>query len=147
MMKSDFLNHLDHDKIVKAIQEAEKKTTGEIRVRISGRKILLWSDEMQVARRAFQTMGMTRTPDRNGVLVMVFPKRRRLVILGDKAVHEKAGQKFWEDMIEKAAHEFKEKKYTQGIIQTVDRIGKILAQYFPKTKSDRDSLPNKVIES
>jgi uncharacterized membrane protein len=145
-MKSDFLQQLDHENIVNAIQEAEKHTTGEIRVRVSHRKVLLFGDEMRLARRAFKSMSMSETPDRNGVLLMIFPKRRKVVILGDRAIHEKVGQKFWEDIIQTATNEFKDMRYNKGIIRAVEIVGKALSQHFPKTKSDPDSLSNKVIE-
>jgi uncharacterized membrane protein len=145
-MKSDFLQQLDHDNIVKTIQLAEQCTTGEIRVRVSHQKVLLFGDEMQAARRAFKSMEMSKTPDRNGVLLMIFPKRRQVVILGDRAIHEKVGQTFWENVIQTATNEFKDKHYTEGIVRAVEIVGKALSQYFPKTRSDSDSLPNKVIE-
>ena len=92
-------------------------------------------------------MGMTRTRDRNAVLILVFPKRRTVVILGDHAIHNKIGQAFWKETIEKTICCFKAEEYTQGIIHAIEVLGKALARYFPKAGSDMNSLPNKVVEN
>jgi uncharacterized membrane protein len=145
-MKTSFLNQLDHRKIVSTIQSCEAKTTGEIRVRISHRRFLL-KDEMAFARREFKRMGMTKTPDRNGVLIVIFPARRKIVILGDEAIHKKLGDDFWKQVIQTATKHFKTFEYTEGILRSVEIVGKALAEHFPKTKSDSDSLSNEVVEN
>ncbi len=141
-----FLNQLDHDRIVTAIGRAEEKTAGEIRVRITHRKTLLFGDEMHFARRAFHKMGMAKTPEHHAVLLVIFPRRRKIVVLGDHTVHEKFGQTFWEQIVEEATRHFKTGHYTQGILRAIEGVGQALSHHFPKTTAAAGSLPNEVVE-
>ena len=61
-----FLSRLDHEKIVAAIAEAEKRTSGEIRVFVSHRKV---EDALKAATFHFSKMDMHKTKHRNAVLI------------------------------------------------------------------------------
>ena len=68
-----FFSYIRHDQIVAAIRKAEEKTTGEIRVFISRRKV---SDPVAAAQRRFVDLEMHRTAGRNTILIFVAPPRR-----------------------------------------------------------------------
>ena len=87
-----FFDELDNERIVKAIGEAERGTSAEIRVHVTRRRP---PDVDAQARHRFERLGMTRTAARNGVLIYVAPNIRRFEILGDTGIHEKCGQAFW----------------------------------------------------
>ena len=53
-----FFNQLDHDRMVTAIVEAEKQTSGEICVYVSRRKV---NDVQSAALHQFHQLGMHRT--------------------------------------------------------------------------------------
>jgi len=74
---AEFLNQLAHEDIVAAIRTAEQKTSGEIRVFISRKKI---ADPVAAAQAQFERLGMTRTRNRNGVLIYVAPAARKFAI-------------------------------------------------------------------
>ncbi|MGH8163734.1 MAG: hypothetical protein ACREP1_05305, partial [Rhodanobacteraceae bacterium] len=61
MRTKDFVARLEHDRIVKAIAAAEKKTSGEIRVYIKRGEI---GDAVAEAREQFEKLGMTATRER-----------------------------------------------------------------------------------
>jgi uncharacterized membrane protein len=142
----EFLSHFDHQRVSQAIVQAEETTTGEIRVRVSHRGVFLFQDEVQFSRRAFVEMGMTETPDRNAVLIVVFPKRHKLVVIGDDAIHRRVGEKGWVHVIQAATGYFKAGDFTQGILQGVKMIGVMLTKHFPKTPNDTNSLDNRIVE-
>lgn len=146
-MKSNFLKDSDHEKIVETIKTVEGKTTGEVRVRISHRRFLPFSNELRFARNEFNRLGIHKTPDRNGVLIMIFPNRRKLVVLGDTAIHQKMGQGLWDKTVATAIECFKSEEYLKGIMNAVEIVGRALAEHFPKTSDDADSLPNDVVEN
>ena len=71
MKPKAFLSQLEHGRIVEAIRAAEGRSRGEVRVHVSGQKV----DDAQAAARAqFEALGMTRTAERNGVLIYVAPR-------------------------------------------------------------------------
>ena len=133
----------DSDRIVAAIAAAEKKTSGEIRVHVTRR---VPRDLEARARRRFELLGMTKTAERNGVLIYIAPRARRFQILGDVAIHEKCGEGFWKEVAAAMEASFRKGELTEGVVQGVERVGEVLASHFPRRASDRDELPNKLDE-
>lgn len=138
-----FFSKLDNDRIVAAIAKAEQMSSGEIRVHVTGRKP---EDLEERARKRFELLGMTRTADRNGVLLYIAPAARRFQILGDAGIHEKAGPDFWKEVARELEDDFRRGEFTEGIVRGVERVGEILARHFPRTASDRDELPDAIDE-
>src|SRR5213078_794776 len=94
MRTREFLTKLEHDRIVQAIREAEMKTSGEIRAFIQRGK--LKSDPLVAAQRKFHRLDMHKTRERNAVLIFVAPRVHKFAVIGDKAIHEKCGDQFWQ---------------------------------------------------
>src|SRR5947207_13897134 len=111
-----FLSKLDSDRIVAAIADAEKRSSGEIRVHVTRRK----PDNLEErARRRFELLGMTRTAERNGVLFYVAPNLRRFHILGDSGIHEKCGDEFWKETAAGMEEHFRRGEFTEGLIHGI----------------------------
>ncbi|MBI3874933.1 MAG: TPM domain-containing protein [Verrucomicrobia bacterium] len=141
MTPDEFLNQLNHDDIVAAIKSAESKTSGEIRVFISHKQR---ADALAAAQRRFAKLGMTKTRERNAVLIYVAPLARKFAIIGDVAVHAKCGEPFWKEVAAAMETRFRKGEFTQGIIEGVTRAGELLAQHFPGKPDDRNELPDSV---
>src|SRR5215471_13459022 len=109
-----FLSRLDHDRIVAAIGDAEKMTSGQIRVHVTRRKP---SDLEERARLRFEKLGMTRTRLRNGVLIYIAPNAHRFRILGDAGIHEKCGEEFWRETAGEMEAAFRKGEFTEGIVR------------------------------
>jgi len=127
-MVSALSRHVDSGRIERAIHAAERHTTGLIRVSIARP---FWGSVRKAAERAFVHLGMTGTPDRNGVLIFVVPARREFVILGDSAIHDKAGQSFWEEVAAAMSARIRSGDLTDGIVHAVEAAGRSLAEHFP----------------
>jgi uncharacterized membrane protein len=138
-----FFSKLDSDRIVKAIADAEKKSSGEIRVHVTRRKP---DDLEQRVRRRFELLGMTKTADRNGVLIYIAPKLRRFQILGDSGIHEKCGDDFWKETAAEIESHFRKGDFTEGLVRGIVKIGDVLAAHFPRQAGDIDELPDEVTE-
>ena len=82
--QKDFLARLDLAALEAAIREAERATTGEIRVAVLPR---LRGGLEKAVKHAAVRLGMTRTKERNGVLILVDPARRTFLVWGDTAIH------------------------------------------------------------
>jgi uncharacterized membrane protein len=132
---------VDVGRIERAIAEAEKQSTAEVRVSVSR---FFWGDVRHHAERAFRRLGMRNTEHRNGVLIFLVPSRRTLVVLGDEGIHEKVGQAFWDDVVRKASARFSAGDYTEGLLEAIATVGKPLAEHFPSEGVNPNELPNQV---
>jgi len=130
---------------MKAIHEAESKTSGEIRVLIQRGK--LNSDPLAAAQRKFHRLGMHKTHQRNAVLIFVAPRVHKFAVVGDNAIHEKCGDEFWQLVVEKMRTHFLTENFSDALIEAVKEIGTVLASHFPKTSGDTNELPDDIIES
>lgn len=144
MRTKEFLGRLEHDRIVRAIRDGESKTSGEIRVYIQRGK--LQRDPLVAAREKFQTLEMDKTRFRNGVLIFVAPRAHKFAVVGDKGIHEKCGEQFWQRVVETIGNGFRENRFTEGMHDAIRIIGDMLATHFPQTSTSSNELPDDVIE-
>jgi uncharacterized membrane protein len=142
---SDFFEGLDRPAIAEAIRRAEEKGFGEIRVHLHHGKA---KDPRKAAEETFLRLGMDRTIRRTGCLLFIAPEERAFAVIGDVAIHEKAGDGFWAAARDAASARFAEGRFTEGIVAAVDLIGGVLAAHFPKAagEADTNELPDTVSE-
>ena len=129
MHPKKFINQLPPDTLVTAICEAEKKTTGQIRVLISHKSV---ADPVAAAQKEFARLGMAKSPERNSVLIFVTPRSRKFAVIGDAGVHAKCGDVFWQELAEAMAGYFQKSEFTEGIAHVVSIAGELLAEHFPR---------------
>jgi uncharacterized membrane protein len=132
---------IDHERVVAAIAAAEQHTSGEIRVVIARHQA---ADPVTAAQKHFERLGMTRTRQRNGVLIYLAPRSHTFAVIGDTAVHEKCGDAFWRLLTAAMALHFKRGEFIEGLIHGIERAGALLADHFPRGADDRDELPNNI---
>jgi uncharacterized membrane protein len=143
MKPHHFLKVVDHDRIVSAIAEAEKQTSGEIRVFISRKKS---SNALHSAGLCFTKLKMNQTPLRNGVLIFVAPVSHQFAVVGDTAVHAKCGDDFWREVVEGMEPALKHGDFTEALLHGVAKVGSLLAAHFPPDTEGRNNLPDAVVE-
>jgi uncharacterized membrane protein len=144
MRTKEFLGKLEHDRIVDAIREAESKTSGEIRVFVQRGKLSV--DPLIVAQKKFQRLGMHKTRERNAVLIFVAPRAHKFAVVGDKAIHEKCGEEFWQRVVEGMRTHFQSEKFSQALAEAINQVGKVLAAHFPRTRANANELPDEIVE-
>jgi uncharacterized membrane protein len=136
------LKSIDTCRVEQAIADAERQTSGEIRVSVAP---FFWGDVRKAADLAFERLGMRQTAARNGVLFFIVPARRRFVVLGDEGIHAKVGTDFWEKVVAAVAAEFKKGDFTAGLVEGIATVGRELAAHFPYDPAvDKNELPNDV---
>jgi uncharacterized membrane protein len=145
MRTREFLSKLEHDRITEAIRGAESKTSGEIRVLIQRGK--LKSDPLVAAQRKFRRLGMHKTRQRNAVLIFIVPRARKFAVVGDNGIHEKCGAELWDRIVDRMRTHFQNEKFSDALVETIEEIGSVLGNYFPRTHGDANELPDDVIES
>jgi uncharacterized membrane protein len=144
MRTKEFLSKLEHDEIVKAIRNAESKTSGEIRVFIQRGE--LDADPVAAAKKRFHRLGMQKTAERNAVLIFVAPRAHKFAIIGDQAIHQKCEEKLWQGLVNQMREHFRKENFTNAIVDAIHEIGDALAAHFPRRSTTSGGLPDEVVE-
>lgn len=140
----NLLSTSDKQLLVQAIQAAEQKTSGEIRVFIESK--LSKSDPIRSAEAIFLKNKMHATKDKNGVLIYIAVKDKKLAILGDEGIHNKVGTEFWQKEVAEMVNEFKAAHYVDGIVKVIHEIGNALTTHFPYDRSaDKNELSDEIM--
>ncbi len=133
---------IDQERVRKAIEAAERRTSGEIRVSIAP---FFWGRVEKAARRTFQRLGMHRTRDRNAILFFLVPARRRFAVIGDEGIHARVGPDFWSTIVGAVAERFRKAEYTEGLVEGIETVGRELAAHFPfDPETDMNELSNDI---
>ena len=134
-----FFSGKEKKQILAAVREAEKNTSGEIRVHLAYKTR---GPVFGHAQKVFQKIGMTKTAQRNGVLIFLATKDKKFAVLGDVGINEKVPEGFWNDVVPIMQEHFKQNKFAEGISEAVLRIGQKLKAYFPYETNDKNELPD-----
>jgi uncharacterized membrane protein len=145
MQPKTFLNALDHERIVKAIAQAEACSRAEVRVHVSNQAV---TDAPKAAAEQFEKLGMTATAERNGVLIYVAPRSQKFAIIGDSGIHQSCGQSFWQEVAAAMEADFRAGRFTDGIVKGLARTGEALGTHFPRPEGvcDINELKDEVTE-
>ncbi len=99
----------------------------------------------QAALAEFYSSGLYRTRESNGILIFLSCLERRVVVLGDKAIHEKIGSQ-WDDVRDKIIRGIRDGRPREGIVAAIEGCGRSLAEHFPHRSDDIHELPDSVID-
>ena len=138
------MNHLsdtDVSALVEAIKTAENHSTGEIRVHIDSSTE---QESERVAWEVFEKLKMHETKDRNAVLFHVNFDQKYLSIIGDKGIHEKVCQSFWDKIHAEMVADFAKGDYLQGLKSGILATGIELKKYFPGGEENPNELPDEI---
>ena len=134
-----FFSRKEKRQILSAIQEAERNTSGEIRLHLE------YNTHGPVyghAQKVFQRIGMTKTAERNGVMIFLATGNKKFAVLGDVGINEKVPEGFWNDVVEIMREHFRQDKFAEGLSEAILRIGEKLKAYFPHQANDKNELPD-----
>ena len=137
----NFLTPGQEKEIVEAIIQAEKQTSGEIRVHIEKTSN---GDVNERAHNVFHLLKMDETELQNGVLIYVAVEDRSFVICGDKGIDKVVPENFWDKTKEVIENKFKNGNFKNGIMEGVLMAGEQLKHFFPFTINDRNELDNEI---
>ena len=140
----DFLSKAEEQEIVHAIVEAEKNTSGEIRLHIEEHTE---KSPLERAQEVFFELKMDETQDRNGVLFYVCVSDKKFAILGDKGINEAVESDFWDCTKDTVIANFKEGNFKKGLVEGILRAGERLKKYFPYQSDDTNELSNEISRS
>jgi uncharacterized membrane protein len=141
MTRRSLLARLDSRQVEEAIARAERAAAIELRVSVAG---LFWGSAQRMAERAFQRMGMTATRGRNGLLVLLAPWRRRVVIVPDRGIADKVDPGLWAATVQALTAAFREQRFTAGLVAAIDAMAAALAPHLPPAAEDVNELPDSI---
>lgn len=141
MSAEKFFTEEQKEAIRKAIECAEGKTSGEIRVHIEQK---CKGDVVKQAEKVFGILKMNTTVERNGVLIYLAVDSRVFSIYGDKGIHEKVPNGFWDSTSKEMEKHFRNAEFSQGLIAGIEMAGDQLAKHFPHLSSDKNELTNDI---
>ncbi len=136
-----FFSKEEKEQIIDAIKNAEKETSGEVRLHIESS---CKGDALQRAILVFSKLKMHETKLRNGTLVYLAAKDRKFAIFGDEGINRVVPENFWEDVKDDMRKEFVEDRFAQGVVTGVGHIGEKLRQFFPYQSDDVNELPDDI---
>ena len=143
--KKPFFSEEENEKIVHSIKEAEKQTSGEIRIFIESH--CKYVDALDRATEIFNNLQMAKTELRNGVLFYVAVKDKQLAIFADKGIHEATGgDTYWQNAVKDIISVFSKDNHVAGICTSIYKIGQALKEHFPYDKDvDKNELPDEIV--
>ena len=140
----DFLTAKEEQEIVRAILDAEKNTSGEIRVHLEAHTRI---DHFERAKEVFHLLKMDNTKEENGVLIYVAVNDKKFVIYGDRGIDKVVPDNFWNTTKDTIENHFKNVRFKQGLIDGILKAGKELEKHFPWNHGDINELSNEVSQS
>ncbi|WP_445720066.1 TPM domain-containing protein [Flavobacterium sp.] len=137
----DFLSKVEEQEIVQAIVEAEKNTSGEIRVHIEEHSE---KKPLERAQEVFFELQMNETQERNGVLFYVCVADKKFAIIGDEGIDKVVASDFWNATKEVVISNFKNKAFKKGLVDGIIKAGDSLKEHFPYQSDDTNELSNEI---
>ena len=130
--------------VTRAVAEAERHTSAEVRVHFDHS---CDGDALQQAIKVFQRLGMHKTADRNGVLVYISVTDRKLAVIGDRGIHERVGEAYWQGLVAAIRERMRQQQSREGLIHALAELGRELRRHFPRRPGDKNELSDDVSAS
>ncbi len=144
----NFFSESDQQLLIKAISDAEEKTSGEIRLHLEN---VCFGSEVKSAQKVFRKLKMHQTNERNGVLIYIATLSHKIAVIGDEGIHQKLGQEFWEKIVQDLITKFKANKpaspvgrKAEALAECIVECGEQLGKYFPRKADDKNELTNNI---
>jgi uncharacterized membrane protein len=131
----------EQQRIRKAIEDAEKHTSGQIRICIEKN---CSEDVLDRAAKYFHQLEMHKTKLRNGVLIYLATVDRKFAIIGDQGINKTVPANFWDKTKEDMLNHFKYGNLVEGIITGLKITGSHLHKYFPHSSDGTNELPDDI---
>jgi uncharacterized membrane protein len=141
MKASSFFTKEQQAQILSSVKEAEKETSGEIRVHI---ETSFTGDVLDRAAWVFRKLGMYKTAERNGVLFYLAVQTRKFAIIGDAGINAKVPADFWDNISALLKKNFSEGKFAEGLSEGILQAGEQLKIHFPYHNDDVNELADEI---
>ena len=135
------------DRIESEISKSEQRHRAELRFAIEAGlplpALLRQTTPRERAQAAFGELRVWDTEENNGVLIYVQLLDRDIEIVADRGITAKVAQAEWEAICQAMEAAFRERRFEDGALQAIRRVGELLAQHFPAGAGNVNELPDK----
>lgn len=139
-----FFSPEEQAELVKAIQDAEACTSGEVRLYVESK--CRFMDAVDRARELFGTLKMQATEERNATLVYIAFDDRQAAVFGDEGIHQRVGAEFWNRVVGEMLERFRSQQLVDGLCLGIRELGRALSTHFPHAgDQDRNELPDDIV--
>lgn len=142
--KREFFSAEEKQRLVAAIQKAEQRTSGEVRLFVESKCRFVNATDR--AAEIFLKLQMDKTELRNATLIYIAVDDKQAAVLGDEGIHQKVGTQYWKDVVTKMLMHFKSERLCDGICTAIVDLGGALQHYFPYDRdTDKNELPDEIV--
>jgi len=134
-------NSEEEERLTHAINVAENRTSGEIRLCIEKKCA---GEVIEQATKRFNQLDMQKTALKNGILIYLALDDHKFAIIGDAGIDKKVPEGFWQETKDVMVDYFKQGQLVDGLIAGIDRAGKQLKAFFPRSDDDINELPDDI---
>lgn len=136
-------NEKEVEAIQKAVEDAERFTSGEIRVCVEKK---CKEPVLDRAANFFEELGMDKTVLRNGVLIYIAVEDHQFAIIGDAGINKVVPANFWDSTRDAMLEQFRQGNLAGGLVTGIGLAGQQLKTYFPfQDDEDINELPNHIV--
>jgi uncharacterized membrane protein len=140
--KKEFFTEDEKQRIVKAIEAAELRTSGEVKLHVESK---CKAGVLDRAAEVFAELDMHKTAARNGVLIYVAMEDHKFAIIGDAGINAAVPSDFWDKTKDGMRELFKAGKILEGVVFGISEAGVQLEKYFPHDgQNDTNELSNDI---
>jgi uncharacterized membrane protein len=135
------------ERIEQEIGKSEQRHRGELRFALEAGlplpALLKKVTPRERAQAAFGELRVWDTEENSGVLIYVQLVDRDIEIVADRGIAAKVAQAEWEAICGTMEKAFRERRFEDGALQAIRRVGELLAQHFPAGAANVNELPDK----
>lgn len=126
-----------------AIAVAERATTAEIKIVILR---WCWIPLPVKAVEVFHRLGLDRTREHNGVLILLVQANREFIVYGDRGITARVGADYWFDVRDVMAGHFREGRMAEGLREAIQMVGRKLSQHFPAAGVNENEIDDAIVQ-
>ena len=93
----------------------------------------------------FAESGAVHTRERTGILFFISLREKRVEIIADEGINEKAGAEAWDVILAELLGAIKAGEAAEGLEKAVSDCAEILEKYFPARKDNINELPDGIV--
>jgi uncharacterized membrane protein len=133
----------------RAIAESESRHSGQIRFAVENaldlQALLCGQSARDRAIDVFAALRVWDTEHNNGVLIYLLLADRDVEIVADRGIHEKVGNRAWEEACREMETAFREGRFEAGVLGGIANVSRYLEFHFPRQAPGPNELPNRPV--
>lgn len=137
-----FITDEEEQLLIAAIREQEARTSAEIRVCVTDRVVFR---PKRYAWRVFERHGMRRTRYRNAALIVMMPRVKQIVMIGDSGLDTVVPDDFWERSVSAMVKSMHDHGPLASLIEGLGNLGNVLSEHWPRHNDDENELSDDIL--